>query len=213
MRTLQFEPIDIAGPVGPLDTLRLAPATALRGIALVAHPNPLQGGTHNNKIVHTLAKVLARQGYVAYCPNLRGVGRSGGEHDHGQGEVDDMAAVLDYAVASHGPLPLILAGFSFGTYVQTQLAERLGHDQVERLILIGPACSRATLPAVPVERTLVIHGEADEVVPLASVLDWARPQDLPVVVAPGVGHFFHGKLTLLADWVNRLSPAPDSAQK
>ncbi|MBV8659167.1 MAG: alpha/beta fold hydrolase [Burkholderiales bacterium] len=203
MKSPQFIQTTIAGPVGALDTLVLEHATdgAPVGIALVAHPNPTQGGTNTNKVVHTIAKVLSRLGYVAYCPNLRGVGKSEGEHDNGHGEVDDMAAVLAHAQAAHGPLPLVLAGFSFGTFVQSQLGERLGEAAVARMILIGPATSRWALPTVPAS-TLVVHGEEDEVVPLATVFDWARPQSLPVVVVPGSGHFFHGKLTLLADIIH-----------
>lgn len=204
MKSPQFEQRFIAGPAGRLDTLVLGSALdgAPHGIALVAHPNPLQGGTNTNKIVHTLAKVLSRRGYVAYCPNLRGVGQSEGAHDNGHAEVDDMAAILAQAQADHPGLPLVLAGFSFGTFVQSQLADRLGEAAVERLILVGPATAKWAFPAVPAS-TLVVHGEQDEVAPLAAVFDWARPLNLPVVVVPGAGHFFHGKLTLLADIVNR----------
>lgn len=199
-----FELIEIAGPAGRLECLRLAAATAeTRGIVLVAHPNPQEGGTFTNKIVHTLAKTLSRLGYVAYCPNLRGVGNSEGVHDRGNAEVDDMAAVLAVARKENPQASrLILAGFSFGTYVQSQLRLRLEDHEVHGLILVGPAVSRYAFPAVPAE-TLVIHGEQDEVIPLADVFDWARPQRLSVVVAPGVGHFFHGHLTELAQIVAR----------
>ncbi|SFM97094.1 hypothetical protein SAMN05660284_00156 [Formivibrio citricus] len=199
-----FELIEIAGPEGRLECLRLASAREIPcGIALVAHPNPTEGGTFTNKIVHTLAKTLSRLGYVAYCPNLRGVGNSEGCHDKGHGEVDDMAAVLAHARAENPQLQrLTLAGFSFGTYVQAQLRQRLGEHEAEDMILIGPAISRYEFPTVPAH-TLVIHGEEDEVIPLGAVLDWARPQHLPVVVMPGTGHFFHGKLTFLADLVAR----------
>ncbi|WP_034639216.1 alpha/beta hydrolase [Chitinilyticum aquatile] len=199
-----FELLEIAGPAGRLECQRLASALdETVGIALVAHPNPTEGGTFNNKIVHTLAKTLSRMGYVAYCPNLRGVGKSEGTHSRGEFEPDDMASVLAHARSEHPQLSrLTLAGFSFGTLVQSRLRQRLADHEVESMILVGPAVSRYDFPTVPAN-TLVIHGEADEVIALESVLDWARPQDLPVVVAPGVGHFFHGKLPLLADLVNR----------
>ncbi|QDQ28941.1 alpha/beta fold hydrolase [Chitinimonas arctica] len=204
MKTPQFLPITIAGPVGQLETLQLDSAldSAPRGIVLVAHPNPTQGGSNTNKVVQTLAKVFSRQGYIAYCPNLRGVGKSEGEHDFGGGEVDDMAAVLDHARASHPGLPVSLAGFSFGTFVQSQLRARLGEDEIERLVLVAPATAKWTFPTVPGD-TLVVHGEEDDVAPIGAVFDWARPQGLPIVVVPGAGHFFHGKLPLLADIVNR----------
>ena len=198
-----FEQIEIAGPVGKLECLRLEAATESPvGIVLVAHPNPTEGGTFNNKIVHTLAKTLSRLGYIAYCPNLRGVGASAGEHSRGEFEPDDMAAVLAFARAQHPELTRItLAGFSFGTLVQSRLRERLSDDEIEGMILIGPAVSRYAFPNVP-KGTLVIHGEEDEVISLSAVLNWARPQQLPVVVVPGVGHFFHGRLTQLAELVN-----------
>jgi alpha/beta superfamily hydrolase len=200
-----FELITIAGPAGDLECLRLPSALDHTvGIVLVAHPNPTEGGTFSNKIVHTLAKTLSRLGYIAYCPNLRGVGNSAGSFENGVGEVDDMAAVLAFARAENpGIQRLTLAGFSFGTFVQSQLRQRLREDEVEGMILIGPAVSRHNFPPVPNHNTLLIHGEEDEVIDLATVLNWARPQSLPGVVFPGVGHFFHGKLTQRADWVNK----------
>ncbi|WP_052190711.1 alpha/beta hydrolase [Chitinibacter sp. ZOR0017] len=199
-----FELIQIAGPVGTLECLKLESAwSSTVGIALVAHPNPLEGGTFNNKVVHTLAKTLARLGYVVYCPNLRGVGHSAGTHSRGEHEPDDMAAVLAHARAENpGITRLTLAGFSFGTLVQSRLRQRLAEHEVEGMILIGPAVSRYEFPTVP-KGTLVIHGEEDEVISLAAVLDWARPQQLPVLVVPGVGHFFHGRLTQLAELVDK----------
>lgn len=204
MKSPQFTQAFIAGPAGRLDTLVLDSALdgAPKGIALVAHPNPTQGGTHTNKVVQTLAKVFSRRGWVAYCPNLRGVGQSEGEHDNGGAEVDDMAAVLAHAQAAYPGLPITLAGFSFGTFVQSQLHARLGSEAIDHLVLIAPATAKWAFPTVPAS-TLVVHGEEDDVAPLAAVFDWARPQSLPVVVVPGAGHFFHGKLPTLTDIVNR----------
>ena len=205
MLKLQQEPIYLDGPVGQLETLVIAPKDGVpRGIALIAHPNPLQGGTNTNKVVQTTARALSQHGYICYCPNLRGVGNSGGEHDYGQGEVDDAQAVVDYARAQHGDVPLVLAGFSFGSYVAAQLRQRI---DARHLIMLGAAVSpKYAMPHVPAD-TIVIHGEHDEVISLAQVLDWARPQSLPVVVFPGVGHFFHGKLVLLQQYVQRLVPS------
>lgn len=199
-----FEPVSITGPAGRLECLRLEAATEYpHGIALVAHPNPIEGGTFTNKIVHTLAKTLSRLGFICYCPNLRGVGNSEGTHDRGRGEVDDMEAVLAYARQENPYVHrLILSGFSFGTYVQAQLRQRLDDDEVDEMILVGPAISRYDFPAVPAN-SLVIHGEEDEVIALSAVLDWARPHHLPVIVVPGTGHFFHGRLTRLAEIVAR----------
>jgi alpha/beta superfamily hydrolase len=189
----------IAGPVGSLETIAVPAVGDVRGIALICHPNPTQGGTNTNKVVQILAKTLSRRGYIAYCPNLRGVGQSAGTHDRGIGEVDDAAAVVNHARRQYGELPLVLAGFSFGTFVVAQLRQRI---EADKLILAGPACGRFTLPAVPAG-TLVVHGEQAEVIPFADVLDWARPQHLPVVVIPGCSHFFHGYLTQLSAIVDQ----------
>jgi alpha/beta superfamily hydrolase len=192
----------IPGPAGALEVAHLpaSPVIPERGIALIAHPHPLMGGTMDNKVAVTLAKTFHHLGYATMRFNFRGVGRSAGAFDEGTGETDDAQAALDYATRVYGGERLVLAGFSFGTFVLTRLAQRLGDAgdarQLERLVLTGPAVNRFTLDPVPAD-TLVIHGEEDDVVPLAAVLTWARPQQLPVVVFPGCGHFFHGRLTQL----------------
>lgn len=139
--------------------------------------------------MQTLARAFIELGYEAWRPNFRGVGQTEGTHDEGRGELEDLAAI----VAHLGPERLALAGFSFGAGVQVMLAQRV---QAERLVLVGVAVARFQLPRVP-PGTLVIHGENDETVPLATVLDWARPQDLPVVLIPGADHFFHRKLHII----------------
>ncbi|MHB1290684.1 MAG: alpha/beta hydrolase [Sulfuricella sp.] len=187
----------IDGPAGRLEAAVALPSGECRGIALVAHPHPLYGGTMDNKVVTTLAKTFSRLGLAAFRLNFRGVGQSEGEFDHGIGETEDMLALAGHARRELGNLPVMLAGFSFGGYVQTRVLERL---EARRLVLVAPALKHFRIGAVPAG-TLVIHGEQDEVVPLADVLDWARPQNLPLTVVPGAGHFFHGKLNLLAQIV------------
>lgn len=190
----------IEGPAGALEVVVETPAGTPHGLVVVAHPHPQMGGTMDNKIVHTLVRAFVSQGWVAVRFNFRGVGASEGGWDEGRGEVDDMLAV----VAHHRTdpqwrsLPLALAGFSFGGYVAAAAAMRLiGQGQaVEPLVLVSPAASRFEVPAVPAH-TLVIEGELDDVVPLTSILDWLRPQSLPVTVVPGAGHFFHGQLGTL----------------
>jgi len=199
----------VEGPAGAIETDINDPGGARHGIALIAHPHPLQGGSKDNKVVTTLAKALFALGYVAARPNFRGVGASEGSHDEGHGETEDLVAVADYLVREFGKLPLLLAGFSFGSFVQTRVAKRL-HPR--SLVLVGPAVKRFPAETVPHD-TLVVHGELDDVVPLGAVLDWARPHNLPVVVIPGGGHFFHGRLSLLAEIVTRhLRPAPEPAR-
>lgn len=197
---------DVAGPAGRIETAIDSPAGAARGVAVLCHPHPVHGGTMDNKVIQTLARAFVQLGYRAVRFNFRGVGRSQGQWDHGVGEVDDALAVV--AACRDAAAPLVLGGFSFGGYVAAQAAERLAaaSTPVQRLVLIGPATSTFPVPVVAAD-SLVIHGEADDVVPLRATLDWARPQGLPVVVLPGVGHYFHGQLTRLRDLVLRgLSP-------
>jgi alpha/beta superfamily hydrolase len=186
----------IAGPAGPLEVALNLPAESPSGIALVAHPHPLQGGSLDNKVAQTLAKTFAALGYASVRLNFRGVGKSAGTFDDGVGETDDALAVLAFARGQFSALatvPPVLAGFSFGTYVQTRVARLI---TPERLVLIGPAVNRFAADALPAD-TIVIHGEEDDVVALADVFAWARPQQLPILVFPGCGHFFHGRLPQL----------------
>jgi uncharacterized protein len=189
----------LAGAVGNIEVDVQEPAGPIRGIALIAHPHPLMGGTKDNKVVTTLARTFVALGYVALRPNFRGVGASDGMHDEGRGETDDLVAVAQHARQRYGNLPFTCAGFSFGSFVQTRAAEQINPQQ---LVLVAPAVSRFQTGTVA-GGTLVIHGELDDVAPLAAVLDWARPQNLPVVVVPGGEHFFHGRLHVLQQIVSR----------
>lgn len=197
----------VDGEAGAIEVVCNVPPHARAGIALVCHPHPLQGGTMDNKVAQTLAKTFFGLDYVAVRFNFRGVGRSEGAHDDGIGETEDALAVIAWAREQYGAaLPLALAGFSFGSYVQTRVAPRV---DAERLVLAGPAVKRFPVGPVPPD-TIVIHGEEDDVVPLADVLDWARPQALPIVVFPGCGHFFHGRLGHLRDVVAGMWRRPPS---
>jgi alpha/beta superfamily hydrolase len=192
--------ITVPGPAGRIECAIDEPASTPCAVALVAHPHPLYGGTLDNKVVQTLAKTFVDLGYVAVRPNFRGVGASEGEHDAGAGEVEDLVAVLTHVQTEFGATPAVLAGFSFGAAMQVRLAQRLAPERVARMVLVGVAVERLESPSVP-KGTLVIHGERDETVPLAAVLDWARPQDLPIVVVPGADHFFHRRLQSLREIV------------
>ena len=203
----------IAGPAGALDLALDLPAGESRGIAVIAHPHPLFGGTLDNKVVQTLARAFVQTGWTAVRFNFRGVGGSAGSHDEGRGELEDFLAVVQHvAPAGEGQAALALAGFSFGAFVTTHAFERLHAGRpIEKLVLVGTSVSRA--PAAPVDaaahnKTLVVHGEQDDTVLLSAVMDWARPQALPVTVVPGVGHFFHGQLPLLKNLVIRHLASP-----
>ncbi len=197
----QTKRVSIAGPAGAIECAVDDPSTAPRGVAVVCHPHPQHGGTMDNKVAQTLARAFVQLGLRAVRFNFRGVGASEGAWDEGRGEIDDALAVI--AAHRDAQLPLVLAGFSFGAYVVSEAAQRLPDDaKAARLVLVGPSTQKQQMPHVPAD-TLVIHGEADDVVPLSATLDWARPQALPVTVIPGAGHFFHGQLTLLKNLVMR----------
>jgi alpha/beta superfamily hydrolase len=185
--------LSIAGPAGAIDVAINDPGNDRRGLALIAHPHPLQGGTRDNKVVTTLARAFFSLGYCALRPNFRGVGRSEGVHDQGIGETEDLIAVAAAMRSRFGDLPLALAGFSFGAFVQTRVARQVAP---RRLALIAPAVNRFDAAPVP-QDTLIVHGDKDDVVPLASVLEWARPHGVSVTVVPGGEHFFHGRLNQL----------------
>jgi len=200
------ERLQVEGTVGPIELLRDSPAPPQVpvGIAVIAHPHPLFGGTMENKVVQTLARSFVQTGWTAVRFNFRGVGASAGDHDGGRGELEDMLNVVSL-MAPEGRIAL--AGFSFGAFVAAHAVGRLwGMRSIEKVVLVGTAVSRFVVKPLPLaahDSTLVIHGEQDDTVSLPAVLDWARPQSLPVTVVPGVGHFFHGQLPLLKNLVAR----------
>jgi uncharacterized protein len=207
----------IQGSVGNIEILVDEPDLATneipKGLALIAHPHPLYGGTFENKVVQTLARTFAQLGYVCWRPNFRGVGKTDGQFDEGKGESEDLLTVFAIAQeelkAKGIDTPAVLAGFSFGSFVQTLVAQKLDQQHTskmqakaqtqhplayERLVLLGPATTRFAVQPVRAD-TIVIHGEKDEVVPLVNVFEWARPQALPIIVVPDSDHFFNRKLT------------------
>ena len=196
----------IAGPAGAIECAVDAPAGVVRGVAVICHPHPQHGGTLDNKVVQTLARAFVQMGWRSVRFNFRGVGASGGDWDEGRGEVDDALAVI--AHFRDPAQPWLLAGFSFGAYVASQAAAQLPDDaRPARMVLVGPSTQKQVMAQVPAD-TVVIHGETDDVVPLSATLDWARPQSLPVIVFPGVGHFFHGQLARLKSVVVQQLQSP-----
>ena len=197
--------LSLQGEAGSLEALLDAPAEGVvQGTAVIAHPHPLFGGTMHNKVVQTLARAFVQCGWRAVRFNFRGVGASGGAYDEGRGEAQDMLRVIEQ-LAPDGPLAL--AGFSFGAFVTTHVVQALGEARLpQAVVLVGTAAARFEVAPVPQalhERCLVVHGEQDDTVPLVSVMEWARPQSLPITVIPGVEHFFHGQLPLLKSLVIR----------
>lgn len=188
----------IDGSAGKLEVALAEPELSPCGIAVIAHPHPLFGGTMDNKIVHTLFNTLLELGFISVKFNFRGVGKSAGVHDEGVGEIEDVVSIThfirDHFTMQHGEQALLLAGFSFGGAIQAHAAQQL---KPQHLVLVAPSVERLNAPAVidHAENTLIIHGDQDDVVPLQTVLDWAAPQSQPVVIIPGAEHFFHGRLS------------------
>lgn len=185
----QTQKLTLTGGAGAVEALRDEPSGGIpaKGVAVIAHPHPLFGGTMDNKVVQTVARAFTQCGWTAVRFNFRGVGASAGMHDGGAGEADDLLHVVQ-AVAPQGPIAL--AGFSFGAYVTCgAIAQLWPQRAIDKIVLVGTAASRfdvQPLPGEAHEHALVIHGEQDDTVALASVMDWARPQSLPVTVVPGL---------------------------
>lgn len=198
------ETITFQGEAGAIDCALDHPAGQARGWALVLHPHPLHGGARNNKVVTTIGRACLEHGLTVVRPNFRGVGASAGEFDNARGEVRDMLALVEQFEASYPESaagPWFLAGFSFGTSVAAQLHSELAAQSrriPDLLMLTGTAVERFRFRDVAVpEDTVLIHGEADDVVPLSEAMDFARQHELPMVVMPDAGHFFHGRLLVL----------------
>lgn len=211
----KHERILVDGPGGKIEVFVEGQENP-QGIALIAHPHPLFGGTADNKVVTTLARAFREQGCITLRPHFRGVGDSEGEHDHGDAETEDLLALHAWArdnyagVSTNPALPFYLAGFSFGAYVTTRLARRLADagDPAKWLVLVGTAAgfvegARTYETQAVAADTLVIHGSKDETVRLENVLEWALPLELPVVVVPGADHFFHRRLHLIRNIIHR----------
>ena len=187
-------------PIGHLETVVEEPQGAPRGLALIAHPHPLKGGSLDNKVAWTLARAALACGLVAVRPNFRGVGESSGRFDHGIGESEDLLALAASVATHYGPLPWTLLGFSFGAYVQHRVAREL---HAERLIMVGPAVSMYEFEATSIPTT-IIHGDQDEVIPFSAAHDYAGRHGIPLIAIAGTGHFFHGRLRELQNHVEQL---------
>jgi len=200
--------LDFQGEAGDISCVIDWPDGVPRGWALVLHPNPVQGGTRDNKIVTTLARASVQQGLVAVRPNFRGIGTSAGQFDHGVGETADMLALIAQFCAAYPEVAAgkwLLGGFSFGTSVAAQAYSALAQDGKtlpNLLVLVGSAVQRFRFRDVRLPAdALLIHGDDDDVVPLSETMDFARQAALPVVVVPNAGHFFHGRLGTLKQLV------------
>jgi alpha/beta superfamily hydrolase len=200
------EQILIPSKQGNLDTCILYPEykNNIAGAVIIFHPDPLGGGTYNNKVVQIIAKTYVSKGYVAFCPNLGGVGKSEGIFNK-----DNVANILADAIAVYEYLKIylqhavrvdniMLIGFSFGASVAALLAQNVDYN---RLVLVAPAVTRYEIIVHDISKTIVIHSTGDEVVPIEAVYDWAKSINIPIVVFVGFSHFFHGKLLCLKNYL------------
>lgn len=194
----------IEGPAGPIEAIVERPAAALPAdtVAICCHPHPLFGGTMQNKVVHTLARVARDLGVPAIRFNFRGVGGSAGRYDHGEGETDDALAVADWGRATFGAAQLWAMGFSFGSFMAYRVAVARG---ARRLLTVAPPVQRFDFSALPVPECpwLIVQGDDDELVDHETVTAWSgrlvpAPQ---VTVFAGADHFFHGRIAELRDVV------------
>jgi alpha/beta superfamily hydrolase len=196
------EPIrEIVGPAGPLEVLLEQPSGQARAAVVFAHPLPTHGGTMHTKVVFQGAKALARTGCAVLRFNFRGVGRSAGAWDEGHGERDDFRAAIDFMATQYPGVELWAAGFSFGSYVA--LTEGAQDDRVCTLIGISPPVNRYdfdTMKRSPKPK-FIIHGEADELIPLKQVREFyaqlADPKEL--VEIDRANHLYDGQVGEVAD--------------
>lgn len=202
-RSPKSEPLSIAGPAGPLESLLEVPDTGVTAVAVVCHPHPQHGGTMHNKVAYSLARSFYHLGAAALRFNFRGVGESAGEYAHGSGEIEDAKAVAAWARERWPEQDLYLAGFSFGSMVALGAAQTL---PIKALVTVAPAVQRIpgdfARPSCP---WLIVQGDQDEIVASPEVVQWSASFDPQpeLVIMPGVSHFFDGQLTPLREAVTR----------
>ncbi len=187
----------LTGPAGMLECLSDTPedGPALPVTAVLCHPHPLHGGTMRNKVVTIMERSFRELGLATVRFNYRGVGDSEGSFDDGNGETDDLMAVVDWVRRVRPDTDLWLGGFSFGAYITLRAAQSL---PVRQLLSIAPPVERYGFEDLqpPNCPWLVVQGDEDEVVSSDAVVRWAENLDQPpdLVMMEGAGHFFHRRL-------------------
>ncbi|BCN93982.1 alpha/beta hydrolase [Thiomicrorhabdus immobilis] len=200
---IQHETLLIDGPVGAIE-LRLKVSKEVGGqvdcskVVVISHPHPLYGGTMNNKVVTTLERAFASRGYTTIAYNFRGVGCSEGEYDNGEGEQQDLLAVVNWAKDEFSPSNVVLAGFSFGSYVSLKSVKA---SKADALCTVAPPVGLYDFSKIEQINVpwVLIQGGQDEVICAKEVLDWSM--DLAttpdIYWRDGASHFFHGELVWL----------------
>jgi uncharacterized protein len=189
----------VEGPVGLLEaSLRIPAAPA--GVAVIAHPHPLHGGTMHTKVVHRAARMMAdRFSFAALRFNFRGVGASEGTHDHGIGEVDDLVAAVRFARGAYPEGPLVVAGFSFGSVCALAASHVVMPDLLWLIGLPLLRWDRRGAEAGLLFPVVWVQGEEDEFGSGAMARATAERFDWPLRVIPGADHFFTGRLDLFEE--------------
>ena len=193
----RLEAVSFPGPAGAIEGLWKEASGPPRGSAVFAHPHPLHGGTLHNKVVYHASRALAAAGYATLRFNFRGVGQSEGRHDEGRGEVDDFRAALDEAVR-RGGLPVLAAGFSFGSTVA--LRASAVDARASALIAVGLPLASLTVESLPRPRVpaLFVTGERDTFGPPSLLVEFVRDTGR-IVIVPGADHFFEGRVDALVE--------------
>lgn len=196
-------PLILQGVVGKIEAVLTVPADLnTKFFAFIGHPHSLQGGSMTNKVVTTLARTFRELGIPSLRFNFRGVGQSEGAYDAGIGESEDLLTLINAFKQEQPNTKIILAGFSFGSYVTYRAA---GLSNPSLLISIAPPVHHYhyhEFDPAPYP-WLILQGDADDVVPPAQVIQFAQSSTppIPVIHFPDTGHFFHGKLLDLKDQV------------
>lgn len=200
MSRAAVENLEIQGPAGMLEALLEDPGLESGKVAVVCHPHPLHGGTMQNKVTHTLARTFNKLGVPAFRFNFRGVGRSAGSYDAGEGETEDALAVLEYAVKRFPGRKLWLAGFSFGARVALKAAAQ---REMDLLVTVAPPIGRMDMTGIaqPECRWIIVQGDNDELVDADEVVNWVDSLEPgpELMMFEGVDHFFHGQLVALRE--------------
>ncbi|MES2998008.1 MAG: alpha/beta fold hydrolase [Pseudomonadota bacterium] len=193
----------LEGPIGQLEVLTTTPESPRNPpvIAVICHPHPLFGGNLNNKVIYTLARSFQIMGLRTLRFNFRGVGKSQGQYDHGNGETDDLLTLLQWLKITCPDHAIWLAGFSFGAYVAARSAKKW---PVEQIVCIAPPIENfpfTTLHPFPCP-WLLIQGDKDEIVSPTAVFSWIESLETNsphLIIIKGASHFFHGHLIELRE--------------
>ncbi len=197
---------EIAGPAGPLEALLDLPEGEPRAVAVFGHPHPLHGGTMHTKALYQAAKAMPRIGVAALRFNFRGVGRSGGTFDSGDGEKDDFRAALSFVEQRFPDLPIWAAGMSFGSWIALSVGAE--DTRVSLLLAVAPPVDRYDFDALKTSTLpkFIVHGESDELISIKEIRKFYAqiPEPKELVTIEDANHLFEGKTSLVGEAVEDL---------